>query len=144
VGTNTSTGNTGTNVAGMKVSLGGIFAEAGNHQCDYERVSQSDRNSSVLYFSGGKMRGEFRTYAGEESMNTLMVYDGSYLYTWVEGKTVGTKTEPKTIKDLPALIPEDITSGRILGTSANNISWNCHAWNKDASKLLVPKAVKFN
>jgi len=139
-----NSGKTTKPVVGMKVTLGGIFAEAGNHQCDYTQANSQGKNESVLYFSGGKMRGEFRTYAGEQSINTIMIYDGSYLYTWTEGKTTGTRTQPKTIKDLPSLIPEDITSGKILGSGTNNVSWNCRAWNKDTSKLVLPTYVKFN
>lgn len=131
-------------VTGMKVSLGGIFAEKGNHQCDYEQATQQNRSKHVIYISNGKMRAEFRTSEGLNSDNTLMVYDGNYLYVWTEGKTVGTRTQPKTIKDLPSLIPEDISSGRILGSGINNVSWNCHAWSLDASKLVPPSYVKFN
>ncbi len=131
-------------VTGMKVSLGGIFAEKGNHQCHYEQATQQSRSKHVVYISDGKMRAEFRTSAALESTNTLMVYDGNYLYVWTEGQTVGTRTQPKTIQDLPSIIPEDITSGRVLGSGINNVSWNCYAWSKDASKLVAPSYVKFN
>lgn len=128
---------------GMKVSLGGIFAEQGNYQCDYEKVTQDSRSSSVIYVSNGRMRGEFRTSAGLNSTATLLVYDGSYLYVWTEGKSTGVRTQPKTIADLPSLIPEDVSSGRILGSGINNVSWNCHAWSKDESKLVKPSYVTF-
>ena len=131
-------------VTGMKVSLGGIFAEKGNHQCDYEQATQQNRSKHVIYITNRKMRAEFRTSEGLNSDNTLMVYDGNYLYVWTEGKATGTRTQPKTIKDLPSLIPEDISSGRILGSGINNVSWNCHAWSLDSSKLVPPSYVKFN
>lgn len=131
-------------VAGMKVSLGGIFAEKGNYQCDYEQATQQNRSKHVIYISNGKMRAEFRTSEGLESNNTLMVYDGRYLYVWTEGKSTGTISEPKTIKDLPSIIPEDVSSGRILGSGINNVSWNCYAWSLDSSKLVPPSYVKFN
>lgn len=143
VNTATKTTTKSAPVTGMKISLGGIFAEGGSHQCDYEQVTQTTRSSNVLYFYGGKMRGEFRTTTGEKGTNTIMVYDGAYLYTWTEGMATGIKSQPKTLKDLPSMIPEDITSGRILGTGINNVSWNCHAWNRDSSKLVVPSYVKF-
>ena len=145
VKTTTSTTTTKpTSVTGMKISLSGIFAEKGNHQCDYEQVTQQNRSKHVIYISNGKMRAEFRTSEGINSDNTLMVYDGSYLYVWTEGKNTGTRTQPKTIKDLPSLIPEDISSGRILGSGINNVSWDCHAWSLDSSKLVPPSYVRFN
>ncbi len=131
-------------IEGMKVSLGGIFAEPGNYQCDYEQVSQQTRATNVVYISNGKMRGEFRTSTAQGSTATMVVYDGSYLYVWTEGKSTGTVTQPKTIKDLPGIIPEDVSSGRILGTSANNVSWNCYPWSKKASLLEKPTYVSFN
>lgn len=130
-------------IEGMKVSLGGIFAETGNYQCDYEQVSQQTRATNVVYISNGKMRGEFRSSTAQGSTATLVVYDGSYLYVWTEGKSTGTVTQPKTIKDLPGIIPEDVSSGRILGGSSNNVSWNCHAWARKASLLEKPTYVSF-
>ena len=130
-------------VSGMKVSLGGIFAEKGNYQCDYEQVSQQTRSSSVVYISNGKMRGEFRTSTALESTATMVVYDGSYLYVWTEGKSTGTVSQPKTISELPGIIPEDVSSGKILGSSSNNVSWNCHAWSVKPALLAKPSYVSF-
>lgn len=130
-------------IEGMKTSLGGIFAEKGNYQCNYESVSPQSRTSNVVYVSDGKMRGEFRTIEASSSKATLVVYDGSYLYVWTEGYSTGTVSQPKTIAELPGIIPEDVSSGRILGTSENNVSWNCFPWSKDASKLVKPSYVKF-
>lgn len=131
-------------IVGMKVSLGGIFSEKGSYQCDYEKVSQDSRGSSVVYISDGKMRGEFRTRTALSSTGTIIVYDGDYLYVWTEGMSKGTISQPKTIADLPGIIPEDISSGRVLGSSSNNISWNCHAWSKVPSLLAKPSYVSFN
>ncbi|TSC70248.1 MAG: hypothetical protein CEO12_452 [Parcubacteria group bacterium Gr01-1014_46] len=130
-------------ISGMKVSLGGIFAEKGNYQCDYEQVSQQTRSTNVVYISNGKMRGEFRTSTALISTATMVVYDGSYLYVWTEGKSTGTRSEPKTIADLPGIIPEDVSSGRILGSSSNNVSWNCHAWAVKPSLIAKPTYVSF-
>lgn len=130
-------------IEGMKVSLGGIFSEKGNYQCEYEQVSQQSRSSNVVYISNGKMRGEFRTSTALGSTATMVVYDGSYLYVWTEGKSTGTVTQPKTIADLPGIIPEDVSSGRILGGSSNNVSWNCFPWSRVPSLLAKPTYVSF-
>lgn len=130
-------------IVGMKVSLGGIFAETGNYQCDYEQVSQDTRSTSVVYISNGKMRGEFRTSTALSTTATMVVYDGQYLYVWTEGKSTGVRTEPKTIAELPGIIPEDVSSGRILGSSSDNVSWNCHPWSKVPSLLEKPSYLSF-
>ncbi len=133
----------GQTTVGMKSTLGGIFDEPGSYQCDYEQVSGSSRSTNVVYISNGKLRGEFRTRSSTATTASLMVYDGVNLYVWTEGQSTGKVSQPKTIKDLPSVIPEDITSGKILGSSANNVSWNCHAWSKDATKLVKPSYVTF-
>ena len=121
----------------------GIFTQSGNHECKYESIDGSTRISSVIYISGGKMRGEFRT-TGVTSSANLMVYMGGYLYSWKEGATIGKKSSIKSLSDLPALIPQDLTSGTILGTSNDNVSWDCHPWATDQKLLTVPTYVKFS
>ncbi len=136
-------GTNGSNVVGMKSTLGGIFDDPGSYQCDYEQVSQTSRSTNVVYVANGKLRGEFRTKTATSTTLSMVVYDGSYLYVWTEGQPTGKVTQPRTIADLPSAIPEDITSGRILGSSATNVSWICHAWSKDLTKLVKPSYVTF-
>lgn len=141
--TTTGTNNT-SNTTGMKSTLGGIFDAPGSYECKYEQVSPTLRATNVIYVADGKLRGEFRSATATTTTLSMVVYDGVNLYVWNEGQPTGKISQPKTIADLPSAIPEDITSGRILGTSSNNVSWDCHAWSKDASKLVRPSYVKFN
>ncbi len=138
-----NTTGTNTGVIGMKSTLGGIFDDPGNYQCDYNQVSQQSRSTNVVYISGGKLRAEFRTQTATSTTLSLAFYDGTYLYVWEEGKSTGVRTQPRTISDLPKAIPEDITSGRILGSGLSSVSWDCHDWLKDPAKLVKPTYVKF-
>jgi hypothetical protein len=121
-------------------SFTNIFPQKGNFECLYEEVTPSRRTSNVIYFSDGKMRGEFRTVGGPSN---IMLYDGKYLYTWAEGQSTGTMTYPKSISDFPPIVPKDIYQGKVLGSGLNNVSWDCHAWSKDSSLLVRPSYVKF-
>jgi hypothetical protein len=127
----------------MHTTLGGIFDEPGAYECDYEAVSQQSRSTNVVYIADGKLRAEFRTQTATSSTLSMSVYDGSNLYVWVEGQPTGKISQPKTIADLPAAIPTDITSGRILGSGLDSVGWNCHAWSKDPAKLVKPSYVTF-
>lgn len=118
-----------------------IFPSTGNYECNYEEVTPSYRASNTIYFSSGKMRGEFRVMGGSSS---IMVYDGRYMYKWTEGKTTGTVSIPKSISDFPPIIPKDITQGVVLGAGINNASWNCHAWSVNKALLEKPTFVSFN
>ena len=75
--------------------------------------------------------------------SNLMVYNGGILYSWVEGKGVGTKSALNSVSDLPFVIPTDLTSGKVIGTSENNVSWDCHDWSKNNTMLVPPSTVKF-
>lgn len=117
-----------------------IFPQRGNYKCTYEEVTPSTRSTNVLYFSDGKMRVEFRTLGGSSN---IMVYDGMYMYNWVEGQGTGVMSRPTSISDFPAIIPKDITEGVVLGSGLNSASWDCHAWAKDTALVNKPSYVKF-
>jgi hypothetical protein len=129
--------------AGAQNTFKSIFAGSGNHECIYDQVTSSSQTKSVIQIADGKMRGEFRTTSGNQTIATLMVYTGGYLYSWKEGATTGTRTSISSVADLPDAIPQDLTSGAIFGTSAESVGWDCHAWLKDATVLTVPSYVKF-
>ena len=117
-----------------------IFPSRGSYQCSYEEVTPSTRTSNTIYFSDGKMRGEFRTVGGG---GNIMVYDGVNMYVWKEGQTVGTVSQPKSISDFPAIVPRDINTGKVLGAGLNSASWYCYAWARVPSLLEKPSYVKF-
>ncbi len=148
--TTTSAGNNTTTVAaaGAKpkstsTTFKSIFTQDGNSLCEYEQVTPLSQSSDVIYIADGKMRGEFRTKDANKTTVTLMIYTGGYLYTWSEGGTVAKRTQISTIADLPQAIPNDLTSGAVLGGSAFNVSWDCHAWNKDVNLLKVPSYLTY-
>jgi hypothetical protein len=139
-----STSGTVTNTS-KPATLKSVLSINGSHECRYEQVSQSQTSTNLIYIADNKLRAEFRTkFSSGNSTLTMMVYDGQYMYVWTEGMATGIKTQPKSIADLPDVIPQDITSGKILGTSSNSVSYDCHAWSKVGSMLVKPSYVKFN
>lgn len=141
--TNVNTGTSPTTPTAKPASFKSLIALSGNHECKYEQVSQGSRSTNVVYLSNGKLRGEFRTTANGVSTANLMVYDGKNLYVWKEGQSTGTISQPKTIAELPDVIPADITSGAVFGTNVNNASWDCHGWTTVPSLLVKPSYVTF-
>ena len=120
-----------------------VLTQKGNYECDYEQVEHTGQGHNVIYISGGKMRAEFRNISGDVQAGSLSVYDGHYLYAWQEGKSVGTKTVITSLGQLPAAIPQDLTSGRIYGTAYESVGWKCHTWLVDKSLLVPPSYVVF-
>lgn len=124
------------------VSFTNILPRVGNYQCDYDSVTQQERTANTIYLSDGKMRAEFRTIKANGSIANIMVYDGSYLYVWTEGKSTGTVTQPKSISDFPTIIPKEILSSTSLGSGLNSASWSCHPWSVDKTMLAKPSYLK--
>ncbi|MEK7601598.1 MAG: hypothetical protein AAB480_03660 [Patescibacteria group bacterium] len=144
--TTTTTGTTGT-PAGTPATTNtfkSIFTQSGNHQCDYSQSNSTGQSTSVIYIADGKMRGEFRSTMSGASTASLMIYSGGYLYSWKEGATTGKKSSIRALADLPDVIPQDLTSGAIYGTSANTVGWNCHDWLKDVKLFTIPTYVTFS
>ena len=131
----TSTSNTSPN------TFKSILAQSGSYECRYEQATSTGQSTNLIYISDGKLRGEFRTLG---AVGNMMVYDGANLYVWMEGAIVGTKTQLKSLSELPLVIPKDLTSGSVLGSGIDNVSWDCHAWSKNAALLVPPKEVKFS
>ena len=122
------------------VPLPAVLSQPGAHKCVYSQVQGNTQSSGVVYLADGKMRSEFRTVGNN---GNLAVFDGRYLYVWKEGTNSGVRTLYTDISQLSAIIPNDLTSGVILGSSTNNAAWKCTPWIKDASLLSVPKGVSF-
>jgi hypothetical protein len=122
-----------------------LFPQKGSFECRYDQATQTGRSTNTVYIADGKMRGEFRsTDAQGFASSNMMVYDGTYLYSWIEGKGTGVRTQPKSLKDIPAAIPTDVHEGKVLGSGIENVSWDCHAWSKVSTMLAKPSYVKFN
>lgn len=122
-----------------------LFPQKGSYECKYEQATQTGRSTNTIYISGGKIRGEFRS-VDSQGFGTLsmLVYDGSYLYSWTEGKATGTRTQPKSLRDIPVVVPTNIHEGKVLGSGINSVSWDCHAWATVNSMLSKPTYVRFN
>jgi hypothetical protein len=121
-----------------------IFTQSGNHQCTYEQVNPTNRSNSLVFIADGKMRGEFRTTTASGSIANIMIYNNGYLYSWKEGGSAGKKSSIKSVAELPEAIPSDLTSGAVYGTSADNVSWDCHDWLKDSKVFVVPTNINFS
>ena len=118
-----------------------ILSQSGSYECRYEQATSTGQSTNLIYISDGKLRGEFRTIG---AVGNMMVFDGVSLYVWKEGAIVGTKTQLKSLSELPLVIPKDLTSGTVLGSGIDNVSWDCHQWSKKASSFVAPAEVKFS
>jgi hypothetical protein len=121
-------------------TLPAIFTRGGNYTCAINVQQGNAQTNIVIDVSGVKTRMELRgrTMNGITS-NTIIVHDGTWVYTWTEGMLMGTKTR---ITATTPIIPA--TSGG--GVSANlnsSVGWDCHPWIVKAEMLAPPPEVAF-
>jgi hypothetical protein len=120
-----------------------LLTQSGSYECDYSQVQSTGRSENVIYLYGGRLRGEFRTISGNSATVNLLVYDGRYLYEWREGASNGTRTVLTSLSQLPLIIPRNLTSGSIYGSSYESVGWICHTWLTNKSLLMPPSYVTF-
>ncbi len=120
-----------------------LLTQQGSYQCDYNQVQTAGQSTGVIYLYGGKMRAEFRTVSGTVTTANITLYDGHYLYEWHEGTSRGSRSVLTALSQLPLAIPQDLTNGKIYGSSYESVGWNCHQWLTNTAILNPPSYVQF-
>lgn len=129
-----------TPVPSTDTSFKEVFNQAGAHACEYSQVTSSGQSNYRIYISGDKMRGEFYSLG---QTGKLVIYDGSLLYSWSEGASVGAKAPLTSLAQIPVAIPSDLQSGAVYGSGTESVSWDCHPWIPDTSLFTPPSYVSF-
>jgi hypothetical protein len=134
---NSSSGTTGT-TAGSKSTLGAVLAHGGNYTCTISSTSSTGNATGVIYAAGSKTRVDFNATSQDgTSVQTHVIRDGTWSYTWVDGMTTGTKTAmttsaPRNPQPSGGVISED-----------SSVSSDCHPWVPDATQFVPPKGITF-
>ncbi len=120
-----------------------VLKQPGSHECKYEQISPTSHSNGTIYIASGKIREEFRSTVVDKTVSIIMVYDGTNLYSWQEGMSVGKKSKFTSLAQLPLAIPNNLSTVSVVGSGLDSTSWDCHAWIKDSSLLKAPSYVKF-
>lgn len=111
-------------------SVRDLFLSGSSQKC----ILSTDPNKSVIYFAGGKLRGDFLEDEGESK--THLVISDSAVYSWKEGEKVGFKSLLQG-----GGVPE---TGQVFGVDINKTSeYECDSWISSESTFSLPKGVTF-
>jgi len=127
----------------IKGSLQDLFARGANLQCTFKYDDENNMTDGTVYLSGKKMRGDFALSQSDgKSMQSHVIRDDVYGYTWLEGQKQGTKikieTSEKITKD-----QEGEKDGELFALDNKDVDYDCKAWNVDNSMLKPPANINF-
>ncbi len=120
----------------IKGNIQDLFAKGTNMQCTFKFDDEKNNTEGNIYLSGKKMRGKFSSKQNEgTTIETNIIRDENYGYTWVEGQEQGTKLKIET--------SESISKNEVFALDNKKTNYDCKFWNVDNSKFTPPANVKF-
>lgn len=118
-----------------KGSIKSLLAAGKNVNCT---ISYPDAGSTgTVYVSGQKMRGDFNMMVEGKPMESHMIQDGTYVYSWTGSQGAKFKVD-ETLKASP------VPGGQQQNVDLDKeVDYKCSSWSADNSKFTVPTDVKF-
>jgi hypothetical protein len=123
---------------GVKASFIGLAKRSGSWKCTVDVTQSTSISSGVTYVANGKVRGDFTTNVqGYGDVETHVLSDGQYAYTWSSVMPQGIKTD----------ITGPTTSGAYGSTDGVTAQdayvYDCEPWTADASLFVAPGNIDF-
>lgn len=119
-------------------SMADLSKRGGSWKCTVDTSTAQAASSGTVYVSGKKVRAEFAmNVQGYGTMNSYMIADGEYTYSWSSAMPQGVKAK-MTAEETSS----PATSGESMDANSK-YSYNCEAWTADESKFVVPTDVTF-
>ena len=118
----------------IKGNIQDLFAKGTNMQCTFKYAEGENTSEGNIYVSDKKMRGSFSlTQSDGTKMQSNVIQDGAYGYTWIEGQEQGTKIKVETSSKKAELFALD----------NKNINYDCKPWNVDSGLFTPPANIQF-
>lgn len=125
-------------------SLADLARRGGDWKCTVNVGTAAAVSSGVVHVSGQKVRADFTSnVSGAGTIDSHMISDGSYYYTWTSAYPQGFKMA------IPASdTPVSPTNGSAQTSSSGlnpdqNYSYDCQAETPDASLFVPPSNITF-
>ena len=126
-------------------SFGSLLGLGQSITCTYSYEDESGSGSGTSYFADGKMRVDATMSTDGGTMNTHMINDGSYVYTWSIDTTerfamkmpVPDETMTAEDYDTPDMGAESQVS------MDQSVEYECDRWSVDQSVFVPPSDVEF-
>lgn len=139
---NTTGGRSDQTVSGAGTTSGtgtitSLLALNKNLQCSVSISTGGQQTEGMVYLSvGNKIRGDFSTTQDGNAVQTSMINDGTYVYSWSNLSTQGFK------ETVAASGPTGAGAHGGVDSSAS-LTYSCKAWSPVSSKFVAPSNIKF-
>lgn len=126
-------------------SFGSLLGLGQSITCTYSYADEMGSGSGTSYFADGKMRVDATMSTDEGTMDTHMINDGSYVYTWsVDGADRFAMKMP--VPD-ETMVAEDYDTPEMGSESQvsmdQSVEYECDRWSVDTSVFVPPSSVEF-
>ena len=120
-------------------SMADIIAKGGSWKCQVSHAAPSGETAGMVYVADGKVRGDFETKIPQlGKVETHMISDSSYAYTWTSLMKTGFKTKV-TIPTATSTAPRDTPD-----MYHQQYDYQCDSWTSDATFFNIPADITFN
>lgn len=131
----------GTQPAGKKIAFSELLKQGGSYQCTVTQYVNETESNGTVFIHKDHIRGEFTTAVQGMNIDTTMVVNDGYTYTW---------SSMMPNKGFKAKVVEVVGGDAAVGTSgmysfnASQIGdYTCESWTVDESKFVVPTTITF-
>src|SRR3989344_6582040 len=120
----------------LKSSIKSLLAGGKNVMCSVRYPTGDQSTEGKIYVSGKNMRGDFNMTISGKAMESHMISDGTYMYSWSSetGQGVKMKIDQTEVKASPTSESVDIDK---------EVDMDCSSWGVDNSKFTIPADIQF-
>jgi hypothetical protein len=125
---------------GEQMSMKDIMMSGKSQKCEVDTSTASVKSQGTIYFSNGKMRGDFTSTVNGKTETSHMINDGAEVYTWVDGMAMAVKMAANAFEDNKPTATSQ--SHQAVDPNAK-YEYHCSAWAVDSSMFSPPKNMNF-
>ena len=128
-----------------KKSLKDFLTMSGSQSLQCTFSDKTTNSSGTVFVDNNKMRGDFTASLDGKEMQSHMINDGSYVYSWTDGQKEGYKMSLATIKNAASEngTPAPKTPGQAVDMQ-KQVNYSCSPWSVDTTKFALPQGISFN
>src|SRR3989344_1133612 len=120
-----------------KGSIKNLLAAGKNQTCTIKYPTGEQMGEGTVYVSGNNLRGDFTMTFEEKTIDSHMIQDETYMYSWSSLSPQGVKmkiAELEKVQASPTAESVDLDQ---------EVDVNCSSWSVDSSKFTPPVNVNF-
>jgi hypothetical protein len=126
-------------------SLKDLIARGKDLKCTYSvsGIPGQGQMSGTTYISGEKSFNQSKISGTDLNMETNILIDGEYMYTWSNMTDKGTKMNMEKIKEMELESENDGDYEEFTQNYDEEYDYKCTSWKKDNSKFQAPANIEF-